>query len=284
MGLHRCRTALLLSSLDLKCAEMYWVYLCPVWFWMVTLSSCNWYDNMAQCVTLCVILCWCLPFDCCWNIVKMTKTPQHYLKISQAQFGGIMSQRATERTRTHMHAEINILKKRLQGVACPMSFQGPSLPKYKKDSKDSTGMSRHKYLYRDDHVQRLLINSTVATGEAYRIGSYPNTASTLELICTLESRGFWLLELTQAGLEQRLLVQVCPCLLRACKACPFKSLQGIYPPPKIIARTPADQHREGLAEAGLAQNLCHFDGSPVMPKARPCCYDSYSSPASMNFG
>lgn len=197
-----------------------------------------------------------------------------------------MSQRATERTRTHMHAEIDILKKRLQGVACPMSFQGPSLPKYKKESKDSTGMSRHKYLYRDDHVQRLLIN-TVATGEAYRIGSYPNTASTLELICTLESRGFWLLELTQAGLEQRLLVQVCPCLPRACKACPFKSLQGICPPPKIIARTSADQHRqmpfhfatprEGLAEAGLAQNLCHFDGSPVMPKARPCCYDSYSS-------
>ena len=145
MGLHRCRTALLLSSLDLQCAEMYWVYLCPVCFWMVTLSSCNWYDNMARCVTLCIILCWCLPSDCCWNIMKMTKTPQHYLKISQAQFGGIMSQRATERTRTHMHAEIDILKKRLQGVACPMSFQGPSLPKYKKESKDSTGMSRHKY-------------------------------------------------------------------------------------------------------------------------------------------
>ena len=52
----------------------------------------------------------------------------------------------------------------------------------------------------------------------------------------LESRGFWLLELTQTGLEQPLHMQVCPCLLRACKACPFKNLQGICPHPKSLQR------------------------------------------------
>ena len=75
------------------------------------LSSFDWYDNMAH---LCyivyhpmlVLTVWLLLdfIGISWKGQKHFNILQHYLKISQAQFGGITSQRATERTRTHTHA------------------------------------------------------------------------------------------------------------------------------------------------------------------------------------